>query len=387
MSDTKRIIKLYHAFNFFFSLLFWAPIFYEYQKRMGLNDGQILSIQSLYYLSFCFLELPTGFLADRYGQRWSLRWGSFFLTLANIVPIFYVTYSGFLLHWVLIALARSMISGSASAYLYDYLEKSGETEWYRATEGRARALSLLGRVAAWSVVGYLMEWHLTLPYWLTTLAAAISLIIASRFPQGDGAIGEPTFSACWQALRTTPRLWLMMGAGLAVFVLARLVQINLFQPILAAKSYGVGGFGVVMALTTLLEAAGSAWAEPIVKKWGELNTIFWVTFAMAASTAILPSTEWKGAFVMLSLFAFACGIAYPAQRKLFNDVIPQPQLRATLLSVESLVDRLVCSGMAATVAVFMEHGQMDLALRLAGGLSLLVSAALLYAFARIKKQG
>ena len=79
MTETRRVIKLYHAFSFFFSLLFWAPIFYEYQKQMGLSDSEIFGIQSLYYLAFCFLELPTGFLADRYGHRLSLRWAAIFL--------------------------------------------------------------------------------------------------------------------------------------------------------------------------------------------------------------------------------------------------------------------------------------------------------------------
>lgn len=386
MTDTKRVIKLYHAFTFFFSLLFWAPIFYEYQKQMGLDDGQILGIQSLYYLSFCLLELPTGYLADRYGQRWSLRWAAFFLMTANLIPILDASYHGFLFHWILVALARSMMSGSASAYLYDYLEKSGETEWYRATEGRAYALSLLGRVAAWCAVGYLMEWHLTLPYWLTAVAGLVAWLISGRFPKGEARLGEPSLKAAFRALAHTPRLWLVMGAGLSIFVLARLVQINLFQPLLASKNYTVAGFGVVMGLTTLVEAAASAWAEPILKRFGELPSIFWVGTAMACATALLPSSGWAGSFVLLSVIALACGVAYPAQRKLLNDAIPAASIRSSLMSVESLIDRLVCSGMAAAAAVFMERGELDLALRLAGGLSLAVSAGLLYAFARHKSE-
>jgi MFS family permease len=382
---SKRIINLYHAFNFFFSLLFWAPIFYEYQRQMGLADSEIFGIQSIYYLSFCFLELPTGYLADRYGQRLSLRWAAVILAIANVVPIFFVTFSGFLVHWLLIALARSLMSGSASAYLYDFLEQAGETEYYRQTEGRARALSLFGRVVAWGAVGYLMAWHITLPYWLTTFAAVAAILVSSRFPEGRITESVPTFGVCWKVLRTTPRLWLMMGTGLAVFVLARLVQVNLFQPILGAAGYAVTSFGVVLGLTTLFEAAGSAWAEPIADRFGDMKSVFLVAVLMAASTALLPSVGWVGSFVLLSIFALACGVAYPVQRKLLNDSIPEPSLRATLLSVESLLDRLVCSGMAATVAVFMSWDRMDLVLELAGGLTLLVTAGLLYAYSVLKE--
>lgn len=380
---TKRVIKYYHAFSFFFSLLFWAPIFYEYQKQMGLSDSEIFGIQSVYYLAFCFLELPTGFLADRFGHRLSLRWAAVTLTLANLIPIFFTSFSGFLIHWLLVAVARSLMSGSASAYLYDYLERTGETKWYRQTEGHARALSLLGRVVAWGMVGFLMEWHITLPYWMTTLAAATALMVSSRFPPGETSLEPPTFSRCWQVLRSTPRLWLMMGTGLAIFVLARLVQVNLFQPVLGAKDYAVTSFGIVLGLTTLFEAFGSAWAEKFAERLGDLPSVFWVAVVMACSTALLPSVDWVGTFLLMALFALACGVAYPVQRKLLNDAIPEPSLRATLLSVESLLDRLACSGMAAAVAVFMEWGRMDLLLELSGGLSLLMTAGLLYAFSSL----
>ena len=42
--------------------------------------------------------------------------------------------------------------------------------------------------------------------------------------------------------------------------------------------------------------------------------------------------------------------------------------------------------MAATVAVFVGWGRMDLVLQLAGGLTMLVTAALLYAYSRVARQ-
>ncbi len=371
-----RVIPLYHGFNFFFSLLFWAPIFYEYQRQMGLSDGEIFGIQSFYYLAFCFLELPTGFVADRFGHRESLRWGALALVLANLFPIFWATFAGFVFHWLLVAVARSLVSGSASAYLYDYLEKSGQTDSYRRTEGNARALSLFGRVAAWGVVGYAMAWHITWPYWLTTLAAALSLAVAALLPKAGQPVEMPTWAGCWVVLRTTPRLWLMMGAGLSIFVLARLVQINLFQPLLLTKDYAVTSFGLVMGITTLFEALGSAQAERLAKRLGELATVFWVALVMALSTALFPAADPTGTFILLSLFALGAGVAYPVQRKLLNDTIPKPELRATLLSVESLLDRAACSVMAALVAVFLDHQQMELLLYFSAGVSLLLTAGL-----------
>ena len=69
----KRAIRFFYGYQFFLSLFFWLPVFYEYQKRIGLNDNQIFGIQSLYYIAFCLLEIPTGMLADRFGHRRCMR--------------------------------------------------------------------------------------------------------------------------------------------------------------------------------------------------------------------------------------------------------------------------------------------------------------------------
>ncbi|MEI7528845.1 MAG: MFS transporter, partial [Elusimicrobiota bacterium] len=89
--DVKKIVRLYYGFQFFFPLLLWLPVFYEYQKRMGLNDHQIFGIQSLYYLAFFLLEIPTGFFADVWGYRQSMRVGAATLVLSNLLPIFWTS--------------------------------------------------------------------------------------------------------------------------------------------------------------------------------------------------------------------------------------------------------------------------------------------------------
>ena len=69
-------IKRYTGFRFCFFLIFWLPIFYEYQLRLGISTAQILGIQSIYYVVVCFLEIPTGIIADRIGPRKTLGLGS-----------------------------------------------------------------------------------------------------------------------------------------------------------------------------------------------------------------------------------------------------------------------------------------------------------------------
>ena len=136
------------------------------------------------------------------------------------------------------------------------------------------------------------------------------------------------------------------------------------------------------ALSLLM--AGSAWAEKVAQRFGELPSVFWVAVVMAASTALFPAAGWQLTFVLMSIFALACGVAFPIQRKLLNEAIPKPGLRATLLSVESLLDRAACSLMAAISGAFMASHQMGLLLYLAAGTTLVLTAALLYVYSARK---
>src|SRR3954464_5130358 len=96
---SRRTVLLYYGFQFAFSLLVWLPVFYEYQKRIGLSDPEIFRIQSIYYLLFCLLEIPTGLFADLWGYRLCMRVGALVLVASNLLPIYAQSYSGFLAHF------------------------------------------------------------------------------------------------------------------------------------------------------------------------------------------------------------------------------------------------------------------------------------------------
>ncbi|MBX9768260.1 MAG: MFS transporter, partial [Bdellovibrionales bacterium] len=179
----KNVIRSYCGFQFFFSLLIWLPVFHEYQLRIGLTNGQVFDIQSIYYLAFCLVEIPTGMMADRFGYRRCLIWGGIVLVIANLLAIFMQNYEGLLGHFLLVALARSLVSGASSAYIYDFLKGQNSTSVYRDIEGKARAYGLVGKVICWVAVGSLLDWHLTSPYWMTTLAALVSVGFAVALPE------------------------------------------------------------------------------------------------------------------------------------------------------------------------------------------------------------
>ncbi|MFE4857612.1 MFS transporter [Streptomyces sp. NPDC056670] len=393
----RRIVRLNYGFQLLFNLLWWMPVFYAYQREAGLSDGQIFGIQSIYYVAFCLFEIPTGLIADRIGARNCLRAGAVVMTAANLAPVFSASYGGFLVHFLAIAVGRSLTSGAASAYLYDGLRAEKCGEHYLKAEGTARALGLAAKVVCWPLVGPLMAVAHAAPYVLSAASAAGSLACAVALPriarvnggarEADGGRGRGAFlrdaGSALRCVASSPWLALVMVQGVALFTLSRICQVNLFQPILLDHGIGEASSGGVLAAMTVAEAVGSARPQWLGRR---LTPVAWVSVLSIALAATLAAMTLGGAWTVVALlcvFAAATGFAYPVQRKLVNDAMPAHAPRATLLSVESIVDRAVCAIAAVAAGAYLSAGRLDALL----WHSALATAVLLGAFQLLLRSG
>jgi MFS family permease len=359
----ERVIRRYNAFQLFAGLLLWLPIFYVYQRDAGLSDDRIFTIQSIFYLAFCLLDIPTGALADRFGYRRCLQAGAVVLTAANLVPLWQPTFAGFLTQFLMIALAHSLFSGAGSAYLYEYLHRTGNGDAYQQAEGSARAWTLIGRIAGLPAAGVLMQWWPPSPYLVSALCCGAAVVIAFGFPElpSAGPVERapvlPALGAALRSLGAAPRLMVLMAQGIAVFTLVRIGQANLFQPILESKSLPLGWFGVVMAGTTVFEVAGAA-RSGLLNRFGPIRVVLVLTVVMAIGLAFVVPMGLVGTIGCLALFSLASGLAFPLQRRLVNRAITVAAQRATLLSIESLADRAVCALVVFLMGGFLARGAM-----------------------------
>ncbi|MFC0051954.1 MFS transporter [Streptomyces actinomycinicus] len=397
----RRIIRLNNGFQLLFNLLWWMPVFYAYQRDAGLSDGQIFGIQSIYYIAFCLFEIPTGVVADRIGARNCLRAGAVVMTAANLAPVLAPTYTGFLAHFLAIAAGRSLTSGAASAYLYDGLRAERADAHYLRAEGTARALGLAAKVVCWPLVGPLMMLAPQTPYALSAASAAGSLGCAlalprlagpgpdtrARTPQRRGGGFLRDTGAAVRALRSSPWLALLMVQGVAVFTLSRICQVNLFQPVLLEHGIGESAHGSVLAAMTVAEAVASARPQWLSRR---LRPVVWVSLLSVALAAALAGTAMGGPWAVAALlcaFAAITGFVYPVQRKLVNDAIPRDAPRATLLSVESIVDRGVCALAAVAAGAYLAAGRLDALLWHSAAVTFVLMPVLHVALHRVSRRG
>ncbi|MFD7031504.1 MFS transporter [Streptomyces sp. NPDC059917] len=365
-----RAIRLNNGFQLLFNLLWWMPVFYEYQRRAGLSDSQIFGIQSVYYVAFCLLEIPTGVIADRIGQRRCMQLGAVVMVAANLLPVASPSFAGFMAHFLAIAAARSLVSGASSAYLYEYLREHGAQAHYVQAEGTARALGLWAKIACWPLVGVLMHVRHDAPYVLTALSALGSLACAAALPAIAAARGADHPPVARAGLLDSARravgvlgasrsLGPLMVQGVAVFTLARICQVNLFQPLLLEKHLPVADHGAVLSAMTVAEAVGSARTGWMRGRVSDTTAVTVLSVVMALTLAATTLSGAPGTILWLCVFAAAAGLAYPVQRNLINAAIPATPYRATLLSVESIIDRGVCALVALAVGGYLAADRLD----------------------------
>ncbi len=363
-------MRLNNGFQLLFNLLWWMPVFYEYQRQAGLSDGQIFGIQSVYYVAFCLLEVPTGLLSDRMGQRRSMQLGAAVMTAANLIPVAAPSAAGFLAHFLAVATARSLVSGAAGAYLYESLHAHDAGAHYAQAEGTARALGLWAKIACWPLVGLLMQLAHPAPYLLTALSAAGSLVCALALPPLPAHLNRPSAPrervGMWTSLkrsgavlRGSKRLGPLMVQGVALFTLARICQVNLFQPLLLAKAVPVAEHGAVLSAMTVAEAVGSARPNQVRSRMTDTAAVTVLSLVMAFSLAATTVSGALGTIGCLCVFAAATGLAFPVQKLLVNSAIPPTPYRTTLLSLESVIDRGVCALVALAAGAFLAADRLD----------------------------
>jgi MFS family permease len=385
--QVKKVLWRYNAFQMFFNLLLWIPVFYQFQKQIGLDDPQIFRIQSVYYLVFCFLEIPTGAFADRFGYKQSMLWGSMTLCAANLLPVMQLApYFSMMTHFMLIALARSLISGASSAWLYEWLkhqpqadgEAASVTE-YKTFEGNARFYSLLGRVLCWAAVGYLMKLSIYLPYLLSALNAGLAFVFAFTLPNlpalalgnlpgtetpTPGRIAKAFSSASLSIniLQHQPLILLYMAQGVGIFVMIRILQVNLYQPILISKAFAVTTFGIIMSVMTIFEAVGSRITGKIRGRISLANMVGLMSMVLSVCLATIATGNQIVTIVSLCVFSLAAGLVFPVQKQLLNDSIQDSRVRATLLSTESILDRAICAVAVLPLGGLVLKGKLQLIL-------------------------
>lgn len=378
----------YYAYQALANASFFQVVFMVfYQERAGIPLSTVLWVQTYFMTLRALLDVPFGALADRTSRRLCLVAGMIALATASALVVWRPTLHVIVLAETLFATGTALRSGADSALLYDLLKDAGRLDAYPRAESRGQGVAALASGTTGIIGALLASVDLSLPYVVTTVVAGCGAVAAlglrldtTRAPH-DGAGRMRTAAAL--IVRSPALVWSVALAAFAVS--SSHIFYFLQQPYLRSIDVPLAAFGLVFAASKLATALTALRAAELDAALGERGATVVMTLAGALGLgAMSVATSPVGALFLLTRGALD-GLWMPLTNVWVNRLVPSA-LRATALSLQSLVSRLALAGAIALAGVGIAHVGLSTTLALAAVTVVVAGTALVATAPRLPER-
>lgn len=172
----STIIK-YYVMQFISGFYFVYPIQAIFLLGKGITATELALGASITLISSTLLEIPTGFIADKYSRKLSVSLGLLSQALAYLGMIFVSSFISFIPIALLLGLGNALLSGSLESLIYDELKKHNREDDLLKTTSRGQTVGTISGIFATFLGPILFGIHQPIPFMLT----GIFLIIMSGY--------------------------------------------------------------------------------------------------------------------------------------------------------------------------------------------------------------
>jgi MFS family permease len=402
----ERNVRLYPLYQILLNAYFWMPVFFLYFSE-HLPLARVLQLEAIYYAAVVVLEIPSGYFSDTVGRRATLLISAGALIAAY--ALFFVgsglegwTFEVFVVAQVCLAAGLAFRSGTDTALHFDTLsalERPGE---YAAREATAHRYLLLGRAVAALIGGLAATWQLRFAYGLSLVGALGLLVVVWMLAEPPAHVeteqGSPLrrgllrqIGACLGQLSNRSLAWLL-GFAVLMTVLNH-VPWELYQPyiklLVEKRNVALPGEGtpLVTGTMTAVMFVGASWAAGrSIRLRDRIGLAPTLLLATVLQVVIIAAMGWllhEAIMLLILLRSVPAAIMLPPLRAAVTPQLPR-SLRATYLSLQSLLGRLAFSGTLLLLAAGARPGappdwpalsSMGLTCAIAGAAGLVVLGA------------
>jgi len=380
-----RTVAKYYAFEVARSAHLAGPVWVLFLLSRGVSYTGIGLLDVAFSVTVLVAEVPTGYVGDRVGRRRALLLGTVGNAVGSVLFAFGRSLPTFLVAYVVLAVSRTFVSGSDSAWLYDVLQARTGEETFTRVRGRGQALGLVASGVAAVAGGLLGSVDLSWPWLASGLVIGLAVPVVATFPtpaavereadgdstgerpaddagdpdaavvrvrvggdEGEGTDEDPdALAVAWRLL--TGRLrWFVVYTG--VFGAVMSVVDFFVQPVTRDAVEGVSAslglsvdavvvIGLVYAAFTVVSAAVTANADRVrgaVGLGGYFRLAPPALGVVLAAVAVVPGAAVPGFFVMRAVRS----LTEPLQGQYVNDRTPSVG-RATTLSAVAMAHSLL----------------------------------------------
>ena len=157
--------------------MFYWPFELPFMLDRGISTTQIVLLFGIWSLVQIFFEVPSGYLADRFGRRHSMLFGALLFFAGVAIEAHSYSFWAFALAHVVIGVGNAMESGADTAIHYDTLSEAGLAERFSASQAILNNFERAGIIVAFSLAGLLANWLGVVPLFYISLGFIFARVI------------------------------------------------------------------------------------------------------------------------------------------------------------------------------------------------------------------
>lgn len=351
----EQNIALYSWFKVLTKRIYLPLIAIQLVNVGKVSVGDLAVIAAVSVIVQIVLQIPTGYIADKWGNRIAILIGSFLMMLSPLFYIFMPNFVGGLLAAAFNFGGYTFLSGAIEAFIHDTLIALDRENDYSKVMGKAQSYGLLGNIVLISVVPATYAISHNLPFALGFIAQVVMFVIALNFtfPKASHEVRNINPFEAFKKIVNIKNVALFVFAGVLAGVMNQGPQYRelLFQDIGIKVEY----FGFLLALGSVLGAV-MGWYIHLFDKVSQ-NKFYLLDLLFISGTLLLVGISRNQILVVLGFALFA---AYSrvrliiVQAKLLNNL--KHVYKATLLSTLSIFtclgDILAVTVLASSISKF-----------------------------------
>lgn len=338
-----RHLYLNEGLNGLFAVMVPVMVLF-FMHTIGLSLGQVLLGEAIFALTIVLLEVPSGYLADRWGRAKLLLTAEILFFLAFATLCLADNFEMVIIGQVLAGAGLACASGAKDALLFDSLKSVEREGEYRLIRGRLNTIMFSVSVGSTLLGGLIAaEFGLRSVIFLATLFVGMSVVNVLYLcePPVHEEKSEPvSLKKSWRYVKKHPLVRQIVLFSV-VMGLAMKLSFQTLNPYWVAMEVPVVLFGVAMATCNLVAAVASLLVDKL-KRWSDFVVLLGL-LGLVSGTFLVMATGVPFGVVMVVVLGSLFQIARAWWPVVTEDAINQVTYshhRATVLSMKSFAQQL-----------------------------------------------
>lgn len=364
-------IRLAYVLKGLTSSLLMIAILVPFFNERGLNQFQITALQAAFAITVLFVEVPSGYLADKLGRKQTMMVGAALGFVAMAMYAVVSTFWLFLIVEVLLGSALAMFSGADDALAYDSFVALGKKSKYKQFKADSMFYAGFFTIIASVFGGWLGSIDLRYPFY-GQMFVEIGIIITVLLMVEPERVKERTSkhpikeiaSIAKYSLSGHPRIkWLILYTATLSTMTHTVVW--LVQPAYAQAGVALHWYGWLWASSILVTSVSAKKALVFEGLLGKRNALVSLSLVGPIAYILLGWSIALATLPLMYVFNFIHGVSQPILSSYMNELVDS-DIRATVLSVGSMMKNILYSGLVVAVGSITDAYSLQAAMTFSG---------------------